>query len=165
MQDKIKLLKEENDSMQSTLNSCRGELTDEQNSRQQIYQDLQSAKRNIKTLEDDKKVLQNQLNSEKAENDSLRDQIRKLENCDCHSCQRSEKKLHQKLLQLQNRCRNCELPKLNRMQRLEKLRNAISDSLTELWHENFVNDEYVIAYEFNSNLDSKIKHMLPKVRL
>ena len=53
------------------------------------------------------------------------------------------------------------------MLQLENLRystsNCYSTSLTDLWHDNFVNGEYVIAYEFNSNLDSKIKHMLPKV--
>ena len=68
------------------LDLCQDELADEQNSKQQIFQNLQSAKQNIKTLEDenkrhnqslqsanrnietlkgDKKVLQNQLNSEK----------------------------------------------------------------------------------------------------
>ena len=61
------------------LDSCHGELTDEQNSKQQIYEELQSAKRNITTLEDDKKVLQNQRNSEKAESDRLRDRITNFE--------------------------------------------------------------------------------------
>ena len=68
------------------LDLCRGELTDEQNSKQQIYQDLQRAKKNIKTFQDDKKILQNQLkssneiiDSEQAESKRLRDQTRKLE--------------------------------------------------------------------------------------
>ena len=114
MQDEINLLKEENDSMQSKLvqcesgnqgaiiiknelDSCRGDLTDEQNSKQQIYQDLlsakqnvksledennklnkslQSANRNIETLKDEKKVLQTQLISEKTESDRLTDSLR-----------------------------------------------------------------------------------------
>ena len=83
------------------LDLCRGELTDEQNSKQQINQDLQSAKeniktlkdqnkklnqslqsakRNIETLKDDKKELQNQMVSEKAESKRLLDKTRKLEN-------------------------------------------------------------------------------------
>ena len=34
----------------------------------------------------------------------------------------------------------------------------------DLWHENFVNGEYVIAFELNDDLDSNVKRMLPKVR-
>ena len=121
--------------------------------------------------------MQNQLNSEKAENDSLRDRIRKLENENKYEpdqcrenltitsrelsvVRRSEEKLHQKLLEMQDRYKHAV-----RMQQLGKLRYATSGSITNLWHDNFVNDEYVIAYELNSNLDSKIKRMLPKVRL
>ena len=55
------------------------------------------------------------------------------------------------MLDLQNRF-NEEI----RMQQLEKLRYATSSSLTDLWHDNFVNGEYVIAYEINSNVHSKI---------
>ena len=68
------------------LDLCRRELTDEQNSKQQIYQDLQRAKKNIKTFQKDKKILQNQLksskeiiDSEQAESKRLRDRTRKLE--------------------------------------------------------------------------------------
>ena len=63
------------------------------------------------------------------------------------------------MLDLQNRF-NEEI----RMQQLEKLRYATSSSLTDLWHDNFVNGEYVIAYEINSYVHSKIKYMLAKVR-
>ena len=50
----------------------------------------------------------------------------------------------------------------NRIQQLENLRDALAH--TDLWHENFVGGEYVIAYEINRSLDSNIKRMLPKVR-
>ena len=59
---------------------CRDELTDEQDSKKQLFQNLKIAKRNIKTLEDEKEVLQNQLNSEKAGTENLRNRIRQLEN-------------------------------------------------------------------------------------
>ena len=180
------------------LDSCRDELTDEQNSKQQIYQDLQGAKQNIKaledenkrynrsmrsanrnieTLKDEKKVLQNQLNSEKAENDNLRNQIRQLkkeksievgklsnQNQDLQnsldSCQVRIKSIQSELNQCQSG--NQWNPVPNRIQRLD----ALVDSLIKLglWHENFVDGEYVIAYEING-LDSKIQRMLPQVRL
>ena len=54
------------------LDSCRYELTEEQNSKEQLSRNFQSANGNIKTL-------QNQLNSEKAENENLRNRIRQLE--------------------------------------------------------------------------------------
>ena len=138
MQDEIKFLKEEHDSMQSKLDqcesgnqdaimtqnelvSCRDELTNEHNLKQQIYQKLQSAKqkvkileddnkrhsqslqsaeRNIETLKDDKKVLQNQLNSEKTESERLRDRIRKLEN--------ENQGLHKQNQNIQNSIDSCQ---------------------------------------------------------
>ena len=33
----------------------------------------------------------------------------------------------------------------------------------ELWDENFVNGEYVIAYELSSGLHQDVQNMLPKV--
>ena len=144
------------------LDSCRDELTKEQNSKQQISQDLQRAKQEIKTLEDEikrhersmrsanrdietlkdelnseifeKKLLQNELNSEKARNDNLRNQIR----------------------QLKNEKSNEERNPINV--------NALVDSKIVLWDRNVVNGKYVIAYEINSSLHSQIKNMLPKVR-
>ena len=217
MQDKIRLLKEENDSIQSKLvkcesgyqgviiaknelDSCRGELTDEQNSKQQVYQDLQSAKRNIKTLEGDKKVLQNQLNSEKAESDRLRDQIRKLEN-DNQGLNNQNRNLYQSLQSARSNIKtlnnekevlenqlNSEKAENDNLQnslakvisefsscqsgnqwnqlssRIQQLENLLADLDIDLWHQNFVNGEYVIAYEFNYGLNSEIKSMLPKVR-
>ena len=46
----------------------------------------------------------------------------------------------------------------------QKLRVSLADSRMNLWHENFVNGEYVIAYKFQPLLDSWIKSMLSKVR-
>ena len=152
-QDAVKSKKE--------LDSCRDELTDERNSKEQIYQDFQSSKQNIKTLEDEnkrhnrsmrsanrnietlkdeKKVLQNQLNSEKAENDNLRNQIRQLKN---------ERNNEERNLNNQN----------------QNLQKRPLYTYTDLWHENFANEEYVIAYEINPWLDNKLQRMIPKVSL
>ena len=57
------------------LESCRGELTDEQNSKQQIYQELQSAKRNIKTLEDRIGKLENENQDLSNENQNLQNSL------------------------------------------------------------------------------------------
>ena len=38
-----------------------------------------------------------------------------------------------------------------------------SDSRIDLWNQNFVNGEYIIAYKFNPSLHKKLKNMLPKV--
>ena len=40
---------------------------------------------------------------------------------------------------------------------------AFPDSTVQLWDKNRVNGEYVIAYEFNPGLHSKLITMLPKV--
>ena len=186
MQDEIKLLKEENDSMQSKLDqcesgnqdaiithneldSCRGELTDEKNSKQRIYQDLQSSKRNIETLEDDKKVLQNQLNSEKVESDRLRDRIRKLENENQRlnsanqNLPNSPDLCQLKIKSIQSKLDQCQSGWINQL-RDQPIAIDLAYSGMNLWDQNFVNGRYVIAYELNSDLDSKIKLMLPKVR-
>ena len=42
---------------------------------------------------------------------------------------------------------------------------AYPDSRVDLWDQNFVNGEYIIAYEFNPSLHQKLKSMLPKVCL
>ena len=42
--------------------------------------------------------------------------------------------------------------------------NAYPDSEVDLWDQNIVNGEYIIAYEMNLGLDPKLKNMLPKVR-
>ena len=55
------------------LDLCRNELTAEQNSNDQLSRNLRNKEGNIKTLK-------NQLNSEKAENENLRNRIRQLEN-------------------------------------------------------------------------------------
>ena len=62
------------------LDLCLDELTDEQNSKEQLFQNLRNAQGNITTLKDDKEKLQGQLNSEKAENENLRNRIQQLEN-------------------------------------------------------------------------------------
>ena len=62
------------------LDLCRDELTNEQNSKEQLFQNLRNAQGNITTLKDDKEKLQVQLNSEKAENVNLRNRIQQLEN-------------------------------------------------------------------------------------
>ena len=183
--------------LEKELNSCRDELTDEHNAKQQIYQDLQSAKQNIKTLEeenkrhnrsmrsanrnietlkDEKKVLQNQLNSEKAENDNLRNQIRQLKNeksIEVRNLNNQNQKLQNSLESCQNRLKSiqseldqCQIsnywnPVLNRIQQLEHLPLSEYD----LWHEHFVNGEYVIAYELNDDLDNTLQRMIPKVSL
>ena len=41
--------------------------------------------------------------------------------------------------------------------------NAYPDSSADLWDQNIVNGEYIIAYELNYGLDRKIQDMLPKV--
>ena len=46
---------------------------------------------------------------------------------------------------------------------LENIRNALADSKIDLWHENFVNGEYVIAYELDYSLHQDLQNMLPKV--
>ena len=62
------------------LDSCRYELTEEHNSKEQLSLNLINAKGNTKTLEDENEVLQIQLNSEKEENENLRNRIRQLKN-------------------------------------------------------------------------------------
>ena len=42
---------------------------------------------------------------------------------------------------------------------------AFPDSTVDLWDQNFVNGEYVIAYEMDGNLDPDLIDMLPKVSL
>ena len=41
--------------------------------------------------------------------------------------------------------------------------NAYPDSEVDLWDQNVVNGEYVIAYELSPGLDRKLQNMLPKV--
>ena len=41
--------------------------------------------------------------------------------------------------------------------------HAFPDSTIQLWNQNFVNGEYIIAYEFNPGLHHKLHTMLPKV--
>ena len=41
--------------------------------------------------------------------------------------------------------------------------NAYPDSSADLWDQNIVNGEYIIAYELNPGLDRKIHDMLPEV--
>ena len=41
--------------------------------------------------------------------------------------------------------------------------NAYPDSEVDLWDQNLVNGEFVIAYEINPGLDHKLQNMLPKV--
>ena len=41
--------------------------------------------------------------------------------------------------------------------------NAYPDSKVDLWDQNVVNGEFVIAYEINPGLDHKLQNMLPKV--
>ena len=43
------------------------------------------------------------------------------------------------------------------------LSKAYSKSNLDLWDQNFVNGEYIIAFELNPNLHDKIRSMLPKV--
>ena len=40
---------------------------------------------------------------------------------------------------------------------------AYSKSNLDLWDQNFVNGEYVIAYEFNPSLDQAVQSALPEV--
>ena len=40
---------------------------------------------------------------------------------------------------------------------------AFPDSTVDLWNENFVNGQYIIAFEFAYDLDDKVKGLLPKV--
>ena len=41
--------------------------------------------------------------------------------------------------------------------------NAYSKSEVDLWVQNVVNGEYIIAYEINPGLDHKVQNLLPKV--
>ena len=41
--------------------------------------------------------------------------------------------------------------------------NAFSNSEMDLWDQNVVNGEFVIAYAINPGLDQKLQNMLPKV--
>ena len=41
--------------------------------------------------------------------------------------------------------------------------HAFPDSTIQLWNQNLVNGEYIIAYEFHSGLHHKLQTMLPKV--
>ena len=43
--------------------------------------------------------------------------------------------------------------------------NAYPDSEVDLWDQNLVNGEFVVAYEINPGLDHKLQNMLPKVVL
>ena len=43
------------------------------------------------------------------------------------------------------------------------MNQAFPDSTVQLWDQNFVNGEYIIAYEINPGLHHKVKTMLPKV--
>ena len=40
---------------------------------------------------------------------------------------------------------------------------AYTDSSVDLWDQNIVTGEYIIAYEISSGLDYKIQELLPKV--
>ena len=42
---------------------------------------------------------------------------------------------------------------------------AYPDSRVDLWDQNVVNGEFVIAYEINPGLDYKLQNMLPEVGL
>ena len=42
---------------------------------------------------------------------------------------------------------------------------AYADSRVDLWDQNVVNGEYIIAYEINIGLDRQLQNLLPKVRL
>ena len=42
--------------------------------------------------------------------------------------------------------------------------NAYPDSEVDLWDQNVVNGEFVIAYEINLGLDHKLQNMLPEVK-
>ena len=44
-----------------------------------------------------------------------------------------------------------------------KFLEAFSDSNINLWDQNIVNGNYIIAYELNPGLDRLIQNMLPKV--
>ena len=44
-----------------------------------------------------------------------------------------------------------------------KFLEAFSDSNINLWDQNIVNGQYIIAYELNPGLDRLIQTMLPKV--
>ena len=185
-QDKITIEKE--------LDLCREELSDERNSKEQINQNLQnteqnylnliktvadeneklkqslqSATQNFEHLKDDKEVLQNHLNLEKIENDNLRHQFTTVE--------KSEKKLNKRLKSAQQSIHTLKDEKevlqkqLNllhlkieqsRCQQLENIRDLAE---YDLWHENFVNGEYVVAYEIDPGLHQTVQYMLPKVHL
>ena len=41
---------------------------------------------------------------------------------------------------------------------------AYPDSRVDLWDENIVDGKYIIAYTLSSDLDDKLKNMLPMVR-
>ena len=42
---------------------------------------------------------------------------------------------------------------------------AYADSRVDLWDQNVVNGEYIIAYEINPGLDRQLQNLLPKVGL
>ena len=44
-----------------------------------------------------------------------------------------------------------------------KVLRAYPNSKVDLWDQNFINGEYVIAYELNPGLHPKLQSMLPKV--
>ena len=41
--------------------------------------------------------------------------------------------------------------------------NAYPHSKVDLWDQNVVNGEFIVAYELNPGLDRKLQKMLPKV--
>ena len=124
------------------LDSCRRELSAVQTSERKLSHDLRTAKKNYRTLKDKKEVLYNQLNLEKTESENLRNRIRQLEI--------ENDELHNQLNSLK--------PQKSRIQLLGQLPGGI-----DLWHGNFVQGEYVIAYELDSGLHQSVKTMLPKV--
>ena len=66
---------------------------------------------------------------------------------------------HEELSDLQKENRR------SRWQQIAILRVATADSGIDLWHGDFENGEYVIAYELDSSLTRKLKFMIPKVRV
>ena len=60
------------------LDLCRGELIDGENAVNNLNDILRTTQENLKALENENDALQNQLASEKAENETLQKQIRKL---------------------------------------------------------------------------------------
>ena len=90
--------------------------------------------------------------------DKSRKQIKNLQNS-LDSCQVRIKSIQSELDQCQSS--NLRNPVPNRIQQLEYLPLYEFD----LWHENFVNGEYVIAFELNDNLHYTLQRMIPKVSL